>query len=111
MDTSALEDIGLSSTEIKIFITILQLGETKAGKIIEKSKLQSSSVYNAINSLINRGLVSYIKKGKIKFYKSANPETILDYIDLKKREFLKLLPELKAKQKRIVEEGVEFFKS
>ena len=111
MDTSILEDLGLSTIEIKVFIILLELGETKAGKIIEKSKLQSSSVYNAINSLINRGLVSYIKKGQIKFYKSANPETMLDYIELKKREYLKILPELKEKQKKITEEGVEFFKS
>jgi len=111
MDTSVLEDIGLSTIEIKVFLAILEFGEAKAGKIIEKTKLQSSSVYNAINTLIGRGLVSYIKKSQIKFYKAANPETILDYLDLKKREFLKLLPELKAKQKRKQEEGVEFYRS
>lgn len=111
MDTSVLEDIGLSATEIKIFITILELGESKAGKIIEKSGLQSSSAYNAINSLIGKGLVSYIKKSQVKFYKSADPEVILDYIDLKKREFMKILPELKEKQNKKESEGVEFFKS
>jgi HTH-type transcriptional regulator, sugar sensing transcriptional regulator len=111
MDTSALEDIGLSKIEIKIFLVILELGESKAGKIIEKSKLQSSSVYNAVNSLIDRGLVSYIKKSQVKFYKAANPESILNYLDLKKMEFLKLLPELKAKQTEKLEEGVEFYKS
>lgn len=111
MDTSILEDIGLSPTEIKVIIILLELGESKAGKIIEKTKLQSSSVYNAINHLIERGLISYIKKSQIKYYKAANPEAILDYIELKKREFLKLLPELKARQKIQQEEGVEFFKS
>jgi len=111
MDTSALEDIGLSAAEIKVFVTLLELGDSKAGKIIEKSGLQSSSAYNAMNNLISKGLVSYIKKGKIKFYKTANPETILDYIDLKKGEFLKLLPELKARQAEKSGEGAEFFKS
>ena len=111
MDTTVLEDIGLSQTEIKIFIVILELGESKAGKIIEKSNLQSSSVYNSINSLINKGLVSYIKKSQVKYYKAADPETIIDYIDSKKREFLKLLPQLKEKQNKKQLEGVEFFKS
>lgn len=111
MDTSVLEDIGLSPTEIKVFVTMLELGESKAGKIIEKSGLQSSSVYNGINSLIEKGLVSYIKKSQVKYYKAAHPETILDYMELKKREFLKLLPELKARQTNKKEEGVEFFKS
>ena len=111
MDTKILEDIGLSQIEIKVFITLLETGESKAGKIIEKSGLQSSSVYNAINSLISKGLVSYIKKSQVKYYKTADPETIVDYIELKKREYLKLLPLLKEKQNQKDSDGVEFFKS
>ncbi len=111
MDISAFEDIGLSHIEIKVFITLLELGEAKAGKIIEKTGLQSSSVYNAINSLIERGLVSYVKKTQVKYYKAADPEAILEYLDKKKSDFLKILPELKEKQSKKVPEGVEFFKS
>ena len=73
MDTSVFEDIGLSPTEIKIFLIIIELGESKAGKIIEKSRLQSSSVYNSINSLISRGFLSYLKRGQIKYYKAVDP--------------------------------------
>jgi len=111
MDTSVLEDIGLSQIEVKLFLTILELGESKAGKIIGKSGLQSSSAYNAINALITKGLVSYIKKSEVKYYRAADPEAVLEYIDLKKNEYLKILPELKARQKKSEEEGVEFFKS
>jgi len=111
MDTSILEGLGLSNLEIKIFVRLLELGESKAGKIIKEVGLQSSSVYNAINSLMKKGLISYIKKGQIKFYKAADPEAILGYIDTKKREYLKILPELKEKQKKAEEEGVEFYKS
>lgn len=111
MDTSSLEGIGLTQIEIKVFLTILELGETKAINIIKKSSLQSSSVYNAINSLIEKGFLSYIKKSQIKYYKAADPETILDFLDMKKREYLKLLPLLKEKQYKIINEGVEFYKS
>lgn len=111
MDTSALENIGLSQVEIKVFLTVLELGESKAGKIIEKSGLQSSSVYDAINKLIFKGLLSYIKKSQVKYYKAPDPEVIINYIELKKGEYLKILPELKARQKKTENEGVEFFKS
>lgn len=111
MDTQILEDIGLSATEIKVFLTLLELGETKAGKIIEKLKLQSSSVYNALNSLILKGFVSYIKKSEIKYYRSAEPENVLDYLESKKKAYLKILPKLKEKQKTKNNEGVEFYKS
>ena len=86
MDLQVLEDIGLSQTEIKTFITILKSGESKAGEVIKNSGLQSSSVYNALNSLMEKGFVSYIKKSNIKFYKAADPKVIKDYIESKKEE-------------------------
>ncbi|MBS3073989.1 hypothetical protein J4447_00870 [Candidatus Pacearchaeota archaeon] len=110
MNTEILEDIGLSNVEIKVFLTLLELGEVKAGRIIEKTGLQSSSTYHAISSLIKRGLVSYVRKSEVKYYRACNPKNILDYIELKKREYLKILPELEAKQRRTENEGVEFFK-
>tara|TARA_Y100000310_G_scaffold343573_1_gene451866 strand:- start:183 stop:902 length:720 start_codon:yes stop_codon:yes gene_type:complete len=110
MDTSVLEGIGLSSNEIKVFLQMLKLGETKAGAVISHTSLQSSAVYNAINSLIDKGLVSYIRKGEVKFYKAASPESITDYIDGKKKEYLKILPQLKAFMPGEIE-GVEFYKS
>jgi sugar-specific transcriptional regulator TrmB len=111
MDTSILEEIGLSSTEIKVFMTILSNGESKAGDIIRESGLQSSSVFNSINSLIKKGFVSYIKKSKVKYYKTIEPESILQYIEMKKERYLKLLPELNARRKEAEDEGVEYFKS
>lgn len=110
MDTTALENIGLSKAEIKVFIAILELGESKAGKIIAKTGLQSSSVHNAINSLLKKGFISYIKKGKIKFYNAISPESILNYMETKKRELLKILPELKLRHNKSVEENVELYK-
>ncbi len=111
MDISILEEIGLSNTEVKVFLALLGLGESKAIEIIRKSKLQSSSMYNALNHLIEKGFVAYIKKHKIKYYKCSDPETILKYLELKKSEFLRILPELKEKQKKVEKEGVEFYKS
>lgn len=110
MDTSVLEGIGLSKNEITVFLVMLKLGESKAGAIISKTSLQSSAVYNAINSLIDKGLVSYIKKGQVKHFKASAPETIADYLDTKKEEYLKVLPELKGYMSREIE-GVEFYKS
>ena len=104
MDTDVLENIGLSQTEVKVFLSLLKSGESKAGGVIKKSGLHSSSVYNAINSLIKKGLVSYVKESQIKYYRAADPEVIFDYIDIKKREYEKILPDLKAYQQQKKEE-------
>ena len=39
MDVSILEDLGLSKGEIKVYTTLLEIGITKVGTIIEKSKI------------------------------------------------------------------------
>lgn len=110
MDIKVLEGIGLSKNEISVFLKMLQLGESKAGAVIAKVGLQSSATYNAINGLIDKGLVSYIKKGEIKYYKAASPEAISDYLDTKKQEYLSVLPELKQFMPGEIE-SVEFYKS
>ncbi|MBU1203748.1 MAG: hypothetical protein KKG60_01635 [Nanoarchaeota archaeon] len=99
MDTSILEGLGLSKGEIKIYLTLLELGNTKVGQIIEKSGMASSAVHNSINTLIEKGLVSYIKKGKIKYYQSVKPKQLIDFIEEKKKKLLQILPQLELKQK------------
>jgi len=111
MDTTVLENLGLSKNEVLVFVKLLELGESKSGIIISKTGLQSSAVYNAISTMIDKGLISFIKKNSIKYYRAAEPETILNYIDTTKREYLKLMPELKIKQKQEDTDGVEYYKS
>ena len=65
MDTTTFENLGLSQGEIKIYLTLLELGSTKVGLIIEKSNMASSAVHNSLNALLDKGFISYIKKGKI----------------------------------------------
>src|SRR3989338_9326543 len=99
MDTSILEDLGLSKGEITTYLALLSLGTTKVGAIIEKSAMASSAVHNALHALINKGFVSFIKKGKINFYQPAPPKYIAKFIEQKKQRFLEILPELEAKEK------------
>lgn len=99
MDTSILEDLGLTHAEIKVYITLLELGSTSAGHILEKADLHNSVTHRALNSLIEKGLISYILEGKKKVYQATNPENFHDFIEDKKKRFDQLLPELKARQK------------
>ena len=100
MDASVLEGLGLSKGEIRVYITLLELGETKVGAIIEKSGMASSAVHNSINSLSKKGLVSYMKKGKIRFYQAVHPRQIIGFLEDKKKKILEILPELELRQKK-----------
>lgn len=99
MDTAILEDLGLSKGEIQVYMTLLEMGTNKVGPIIEKSGMASSAVHNALNTLIDKGLVSYIKRSKVKFYQPAPPKQLVDFVEAKKNILLQLLPQLEDRQK------------
>lgn len=92
-----LEDIGLTPAQTKVYLSLLEIGETTSGQIIEKSKLHSSVVYNSLNQLIEEGLVSFILKGKTKYFKSENPKNLVKILENKKEKLLEILPNLQKK--------------
>lgn len=98
MDTSILEDLGLTPAEIKVYLALLELGSSSAGAILDKSQQQNSVVHRALNSLIEKGLISYILEGQKKIYQATNPDNFHDFINDKVKRFDELLPELKRRQ-------------
>ena len=98
MDFEILEDLGLSQSEIKVYTKLLEIGTSSAKNIIYKSKLQNSVVHRALNSLIEKGLINYILKGKHKVYSATEPEYFFTYMEDKKKQFEAIFPKLKEKQ-------------
>jgi HTH-type transcriptional regulator, sugar sensing transcriptional regulator len=98
MDTTILEDLGLTQAEIKVYLALLELSTATAGPLLEKSGLQNSVVHRALNTLIEKSLINYIQEGKRKVYQATDPENFYGFIDEKKRKFKQILPELKKKQ-------------
>src|SRR3989344_4598576 len=97
MNTSVLKKIGLTDTEIKIYIELLSLGATSAGKIVEQTGIYRKNLYDALNKLIEKGLATYVVENKIKIFQAKKPDNLLRYLDEKKEELEELLPELNAK--------------
>jgi HTH-type transcriptional regulator, sugar sensing transcriptional regulator len=106
MDTIILEDIGLTKSEIKVYLALLEIGSSSTGKIVDKSKTTSSKIYEVLDKLIEKGLVSYVIKSSVKYFEAAPPERIMDYVKEKeekvksqKEKLENLLPELELKRK------------
>lgn len=93
-----IESLGLSNAESKVYLELLKIGETKTGTLIDKTNLQSSTVYHILGALLDKGLVSFILKGKIKYYKAEDPNTFIEFLEEKKRNFETILPKLKELQ-------------
>ncbi|MFH0870270.1 MAG: helix-turn-helix domain-containing protein [archaeon] len=117
-DIKTLEQTGLTHAQAKIYLTLLELGQTKIGVIIEKTQLQSSVVHNNINKLIDNGLVNFVMMGKIKQYHVAEPMVFLNFleeqkqkIDENKKEIAKIIPRLKLiKEQTKNKSEIEVFK-
>ncbi len=98
MDTSILEEIGLSKREIKVYLALLQIGSTTVGEIIKKTNIPSSKIYEVLNRLQTKGLVSYVIISSSRNYQAAEPKTILNSLEEKQKKLSKLLPLLEAQK-------------
>lgn len=105
MDLSSLKEAGLTEGEIKVYVALLEIGLSTSGPIIEKSGIARSIIYQILEKLMQKGLVSQITKEKTHFYQAAQPTKILDYIEERKNKLElnkniveKLIPQLLLKQ-------------
>ena len=107
-----LQKLGFEEQEVKTYLALLDLGESTATKLAERTGLGRVHMYQIVNRLIDRGLASYIVKNNVKFFSASDPETLLKDIQQKEQDLQKILPELKARQKKLIPETkVEIYRA
>ncbi len=84
MNTSILRQVGLSDGEIKVYEALLDTGVTSLNRIHEKTGTERRNIYDILNKLIERGLVTYVTENKKRVFQAAHPSKILSYIEEKK---------------------------
>ena len=108
---NVLEKLGFSPNEIKVYIVLNDHGSTKAGRIAKLAKIDRSSCYNSLKSLIEKGIISYVSIGRIKWFQAAGPKRLLDYLREQEEDVKEIIPELNARHKAAkVESQVRLFK-
>lgn len=103
MALEIMRKIGLSDGEIKIYSSLLDLGISPVSKIHEKTGIERRNIYDILNKLIERGLVSYIKENKKRLFQISHPNKILGYIEEKKHELDKTKEEIGKEMPSIME--------
>jgi len=91
-----LRKTGLKKKEARIYLATLELDESTVLPISKKSGIQRTYCYDILDSLIKKGLVSYIEKRGRRRYSATDPSFIKEQINLNKRRFRAILPELKS---------------
>ena len=79
-----LRHVGFKENEILVYMTLIDYGMAKVGRIVKITGIQKSSCYMAINSLLHKGIISTVNIGNIAHFKAENPKAIIDYIEEKK---------------------------
>ncbi|MBM3247416.1 hypothetical protein FJZ17_02665 [Candidatus Pacearchaeota archaeon] len=94
MDERILEEIGFTRNEIKIYLALLKLGASTTGKIIENTGLHRAIVYDTLEKLIQKGIVSFVIQNNRKVFKAYDPKRLEEYLEEKKKKLSSIIPEL-----------------
>lgn len=96
--------LGLNDIDVKVYLALLELGESLASDIAKKAEIPRASIYDILERLEKEGLVSYIVKDYKKYFSAAEPDTIIKTLEYKKQKIKDILPELdKIKKQTSVE--------
>ncbi|OIO28522.1 hypothetical protein COX86_03000 [Candidatus Micrarchaeota archaeon CG_4_10_14_0_2_um_filter_60_11] len=97
-ETEALEkSCGLSRNEARVYLALVRLGSSKAGKISKEAAIDRTSAYNSLKSLLEKGLASYATIGKVKWFQAVDPRALKDYLAAKLEDLDAVLPGLERK--------------
>ena len=94
MDKKFLEEAGLTQIETRIYLVLLEKGSIRAGEITRHTGIHRRNVYDAIERLVEKGLVSYIKTNNRRYFEAAPPERFLELLKEKEDNIRQIMPEL-----------------
>ena len=92
-------DLGLTKNEAKIYLKLLTRGALCARALARECKTYRSSIYDSVERLTKKGLVSFIWHDKIRWFQAAEPEALVSWINGREQTVKALLPRLKLEMK------------
>lgn len=91
-----LKNTGLNPKEAATYLAVLELGEASMGQLVKKSKLKRTTLYDMVESLKEKGLISTAKRNKKILYVAENPSRLVEQMEERKQALEKIVPELLA---------------
>lgn len=118
MYSEVFEEIGLSPNEAKIYETLLSTQEVGVSEISLKANVHRRNVYDALNRLVEKGLVFRIfQKGENQF-RAVTPDKLAEVLEAKEKRLAKILPDLRTlyqstplEQAAYIYKGLEGYKN
>jgi len=113
-----LQKLGLSNKEAQIYSALAGKGEATANELAKQTSTQRTVVYNILQQLLDKGIITYINKNKKRYFLLSKPESLLSSLKEKESIAIEVIQEIKNLKTRStssknvdVYEGLEGMKS
>lgn len=105
-----LQEAGLTEREAEAYLELLNFEEATATQLSKTSKEHRTNIYDSLNGLIKKGLIAFTIKNNVKYYKSIDPENLLEFMKDKQSKVEQIIPKLREKMLHINEKpSVEIY--
>ncbi len=94
-----LAELGFTSNEIKVYLTLIRIGKSRAGRLSTECKLERTSTYNALKQLLEKGVISYVIEANERVFYAGVSEKILDIFKEKEERAKLIIPQLNSLRK------------
>ncbi len=100
MITDVLKKIGFNEKESSVYIQLVRMGSLSASTLSTKTGINRTTIYDIIEILGKKGLISSIQKNGVTYFKALDPRELVNYIEREKVEHVKEL----EKQQKIIKD-------
>lgn len=91
-----LENLGLDKKEVEIYLELIKKDNVTVSELSKNIKIDRTTIYDVIQRLMNKGIVSTIKINKSNHYKALRPKKMLKFFEEKHIELKSIIPELET---------------
>lgn len=97
MENEIFESLGLSPNEAKMYLSLIEKGESSVSDIANAAGIHRRNAYDAIRRLIDKGLCFQIISAEENLYNAVDPEKLSELLTEKQEKLSAILPKLKTK--------------
>ncbi|MCL5010791.1 MAG: hypothetical protein M1127_01080 [Patescibacteria group bacterium] len=89
-------NVEFTSSEVSAYLACLELGKATVIQIAKKAGLKRTTVYNIVETLLEKGLLSKFEDQRGQKFLAESPEKLIAIFQKKEEELSKILPNLLA---------------
>lgn len=91
-----LESIGLHKNEVSIYLDLIMAGRSSAMDISKRTKIHRPNVYDTLEKLIEKGMVTQNMRDNRKVFYPIEPKDLIHFLKQKEYDLQKIIPKIES---------------